>query len=344
MSTVYKLPNKDDINDQASLWIAKIDRNLTEDEKKALVRWVNQSPLHANSLYKMAHLWDKMDDLSRLADLFEAPTQPKQKAGWRTPIAVAASLLVGILSVTLFTSQSGVFDRHTTQHLAINTFETAIGEQSQVTLPDSSVLTLNTNTLVKVNYTPNARVLTLLRGELHIKVAHNTKRPLSVIAQDKLVQAVGTAFNVQIVGTKEVELIVTDGKVVVAEGTEVDALAHTSLPTKKQKHAVSVGQKLLIGAPDANIAKLDSQSISAETSWQQGNIVFSGETLETALKEIERYTPTHFEISDPTLKHIRIAGMFKAGDIDGLTAALKQNFDINAKKIGEETIILGRSL
>jgi transmembrane sensor len=69
---------------------------------------------------------------------------------------------------------------------------------------------------VNITYTAQARVIELQRGEIHIDVAHDTARPLSVLAGGQVIQAVGTAFNVQL-EENLVELIVTQGKVLVQE-------------------------------------------------------------------------------------------------------------------------------
>lgn len=342
MSKIYKLAPADEINDQACAWIARLDRGLSADEQQALRKWVNASSSHANALYRAAELWDKMDDLSRLADLFEAPKETRFPYSG----AVAASFVAGLFALGLLFSMLPLtnqqLDNRTASHQASGIYETAIGEQSVVTLSDSSELTLNTNTKVAVHYTDQARVLTLLRGELHIKVAHNKNRPLSVVAQDKVVQAVGTAFNVQIMDTQEVELIVTDGKVLIAENVRDISVVQKTLST--QNTPIAKGQKVIMGAPNANVTALDENEISAKLSWQQGNIIFKGETLAQALVEIERYTSTRFEIEDKSIANIRIAGMFKAGDIDGLTLALKQNFNIDAAGTNGEKIILTRGV
>ena len=76
-------------------------------------------------------------------------------------------------------------------------FQTDVGESKDILLSDKSKITLNTNSFVQVRYTQHSRVINLLRGEIHIDVAHDKTRPLSVIAGDKVIQAVGTAFNVE---------------------------------------------------------------------------------------------------------------------------------------------------
>jgi transmembrane sensor len=68
--------------------------------------------------------------------------------------------------------------------------------------------------------------------------------------------------------------------------------------------------------------------------------VFQGESLEDAVAEIERYTTVEFVILDDELKKVRIAGLFKAGDVDGLLATLKENFDVAYERTEDGRILL----
>jgi transmembrane sensor len=69
-------------------------------------------------------------------------------------------------------------------------------------------------------------------------------------------------------------------------------------------------------------------------------VVFEGEPLESALTEISRYVAVHFNYDDEKLKEQRVAGYFKAGDLDGLLAALNNNFNIQYRKVDDNTILL----
>jgi transmembrane sensor len=201
-----------------------------------------------------------------------------------------------------------------------------------VRLADRSVLTLNTNSLVEVAYDARQRVLVLERGEMSIEVAHDPARPFSVIAGHKVVRAVGTAFNVQIVDEKQVELIVTEGAVVVAD--EIERRGSNTPRT------VTKGERVLLGVDRETISKVSDSALSAELSWRQGNLIFRGETLAVAIAEVSRYTPVKFEIADEDLKQLRIGGMFKAGDVDGLLATLKENFNIDSERPDAERVLL----
>ena len=84
-------------------------------------------------------------------------------------------------------------------------YETAIGEQSTVHLTDGTQLVLNTNSLVEVHYTNRDRLIRLERGEIHVQVAHDKARSLSVIAGDTIVRAVGTAFSLEIASNHKLD-------------------------------------------------------------------------------------------------------------------------------------------
>jgi transmembrane sensor len=128
---------------------------------------------------------------------------------------------------------------------------------------------------------------------------------------------------VRIRNDNEVALLVTDGKVLVAKQEvqqTIEKIVAERLPATSM--AVAKGEKVVLGATQETIAKADDNEITAQLSWRQGNLVFRGETLEDALVEINRYTSVQFEVIDESIKQERIAGLFKAGDVDGLLAAL----------------------
>ena len=66
----------------------------------------------------------------------------------------------------------------------------------------------------------------------------------------------------------------------------------------------------------------------------------SGETLDEALAEVSRYTTTKFELNGEELTKIKVAGYFKANDIDGLVTSLSTNFNIKFEKMSNDSIRL----
>lgn len=333
------------LND-ASDWIAKLDRGLTKAEKKHLSNWLSIDILNIEVLFEVAKMWDKMDDLSRLSDIFPQ-TDVKQKQTRKTFVAIAASLVVA-LTLMLYQSGSNLFPfvQSTSSIVAMQaSYQTNVGESNTINLPDNSKIVLNTNSFVHVKYTQNSRIIELLRGEIHIDVAHDILRPLSVIAGGKIIQAVGTAFNVE-VRSDLVELIVTDGKVLVAQkdNTVKNDIEQMAKRLPQNSLAISKGEKVDLetsGKTQGKVTKVDPIDIAANLSWRNGNLIFRGESLAEAMIEISRYTDIKFELSDDLeLQKVQVAGMFKTGDVTGLLDVLTRNFNISYQKVGPQKIIL----
>ena len=154
----------------------------------------------------MAELWDKMDSLSRLSDLFPDVSRQHHVRMALWPGSSGPSLLViGILVIWSLPelSQRVSFPRHpglVAEHSELSRghfdeiYETSIGEHSSVNLPDGTEVILNTNSLVQVNYTDTERYIHLSRGEAHFSVADDNSRPLTVHAGNRFFRVVGTAF------------------------------------------------------------------------------------------------------------------------------------------------------
>lgn len=348
MSNINTFSSREAINQQACLWVSRIDRGLTDPEKTEMNLWVKHSESHQQSLFEMAALWDDLSVLNELSDLFPLTREEqshRQLDNLSKYRALAASVLViGITLATWFTSGIQLTASDNIIELVRST-ETQIGQQKSLTLPDGSVIHLNTNSLVNIDFTSEQRNLTLVRGEALFEVAHDEGRPFIVKAGNNSVTAIGTAFNVQMMEHGELELLVTEGKVLLAkanESTNTTSTAQTSKhPLEGKGLLIQSGEKVLF-TDDITLpkARLSTDQVERVLAWQQGMLVFQGEALEEALREVSRYSDVNFEIIDSSVKQQRVAGYFKAGDIDGLLFTLQQNFNIQSQRTGNNNIVL----
>ena len=295
----------------------------------------------------MAALWDRMALLSRLSDICPHAHNQPARFPWLTLAACLLIVLVaGSWGASTFYNRTFSDDQQSAASVAIlrpeNVYETAVGEQSRINLTDGTRLVLNTNTLVRIRYTDQHRLLTLERGEMHVLVAPDKSRPLSVVAGNQIIQAVGTAFNIEINSKHEIELVVTEGTVRVGvyeiPPTGVERTVPAVLPPTSM--SVSAGEEMILGSPVDQLETIETDEISVKLSWREGNLIFRGESLEDAVAEIGRYTDVQFVILDEASKKVRVAGMFKAGDVNGLLAALEENFNVTHQRVGDKKIVL----
>jgi transmembrane sensor len=357
MSNVYNIDRESDRDVAASRWIAKLDKGLSAAETAALRAWMQADPKNESELLEMARIWDKMDTLARLSEVFPHPGQGEVSPVPHTNhwVAVATVLLVATIGFVTLVGDLGISDRDVAPALVTDValYETAVGGVSKVELSDGSLITLNTNSRAQINFNERRRLVLLERGEIHINVAHDPSRPLSVIVGTRIVKAVGTAFSVKIDESQRIEVIVAHGRVRVGirakqpPGTEkLDQNLDQSLDQKMYSDItgetllLTQGERVVLDASSEELEVLEPEEVEVQLSWREGNLVFRGESLAVAAAEISRYTPVEFVLVDDDLMKIRVAGLFKAGDVTGFLSSLNANFDIIYEQVDEHTILL----
>lgn len=145
--------------------------------------------------------------------------RPRTVLGLR--ILVAASL-AAVLAI------GGIF-----LHSRVGLYTTGFGEQRILTLADGSVVTLNTESQIKVDFSATERLIELRTGEAFFRVAHEASRPFFVEAKDAIVRAVGTQFNVRI-APQDTVVSVVDGVVKVSVNKDFPSAASRLLPSMRE--------------------------------------------------------------------------------------------------------------
>lgn len=350
--TTIKFPSQTDTLSDATEWIAKIDRGLSNQEEQQLSEWLTQSPAHGKTLVHAASMWDLLDVLRPIAELlpmsdehFEdaARTADKTPSGRSSSVgrvAMAASVLVslGALGGWLFMqmnavapqNQTAVADVPSEPARIIRHYQTDFGETSLYTLADGSVMQLNTNSSVTVEYSSNQRQIELVAGEVFFEVAKDPHKPFVVASGDDRVTAVGTAFSVDISSEKSLEVMVTEGKVTVNRTTGAAARVYPEV-------VLTPGQRVVVrdSQPDVSV----EQDPEASLAWREGFVVFNGEPLSAVVSEIDRYTSLTFKITDPELASVPVGGYFKTGDLEQLLLVLQQNFGVAHQRNGNEILL-----
>ena len=339
MSNIYDLSPQERRQDAASVWIARLDRGLNARQAAELQRWMAEHPDNERMILEMASLWDKMDTLGRLSTLFPPPEKPSS----RIPLILGAAAGITVLAVALLLVFAVSLPGHQphpepTEYV----YQTAVGEKTEITLADGTALVLNTDSRITVQYTERFRLISLERGELYVDVAPDKRRPLSVVAADQIVRAVGTQFNVRITTDQQIELMVLEGRVRVGvrERSANPLVVEEPILAAGTTRSLAAGESTILGSPE--VAEISPADMEVRLSWREGNLIFRGESLEDAMREVERYTPGEFVFLDQDLKKIRIAGLFRAGDVDGLLATLQENFDIVYRYSEEQKVLLGK--
>jgi transmembrane sensor len=302
--------NVPDIEDIAAEWAVKTDaERLEPGEQAALDAWLDADTRHLGA-FARARAALAFANVGQIANGRELQGRSLQSS--RRRIIVLGSLAAcgaGILVAAPLLWRALQRESYTTQ----------IGETKVVPLSDGSVVTLNTNSRVDVNYTKERRDIRLVRGEALFDVAHNKQRPFLVQAGDTQVRAVGTSFTVKLLPDQPVQVLVREG-IVEIKRPEVPVAPVIRVAANTRAIAP-------VAAPIVSTSVAPAE-VNRALAWRVGRLSFEGETLKEAVAEFARYTDTRIEIDAPDVENQTVAGLFVSNDPVGFAKAVAASFKL----------------
>lgn len=359
MSNLVQLTHPRQVREQASLWILRLEEGLTEAERTELESWLKADPAHAQALLRMAELWDAFDALAELSEIVPLHQRNRTRTKQLALRLAAATGCIAVLAASLYLALSrdaGPADRvadearanaptsalASAEGIVRRHYETAVGKQLATTLPDGSAITLNTDTALDVVYAAHERLVVLVRGEALFNVAHDAARPFRVRAGSRLVQAVGTVFNVWRPSDDVVEVTVSQGRVKVLERHPENEAGAAGTVRPPRELTLSAGELAVLDEVSTQVRHLEAAQIEARQAWQHGMLIYQGETLDTVLADVSRYTTVRFVVADASIRSKRVGGIFHAGDIEGFLLALRESFGIETRREGDVIVLKSR--
>jgi transmembrane sensor len=342
MENVTLMPDRATIAAEASAWIAQMDGTEPSPEDLAALReWMNRSAQHRAEIERLSALWDDLNVLTLLAVPPPGRREKLFRRRFGHPAAVAATACIVVLGIAAGVWQwrlGGVAQLATgsgSDGIAPHTiaYSTIIGQQRTIDLADGSLVTLNTDSHVAIDFDADKRKVRLLRGEALFEVAREPARPFLVYAGRGLVRAVGTAFSVYLKGENSVSVTVAEGKV------ELSAAEFESLPPAPLVK-IEAGQSATFGQRVESVQSLARVELERQLAWREGMLRFHGEPLSHAIGEVSRYTTQKIVILDPALRDLRIGGHFKVGETEAMFEALETSFGVDVERINENLIYL----
>jgi transmembrane sensor len=350
--SVLAFPDPRRSREEASLWLARLDRGLSDDERSGLRDWLRDA-MNNRAFLEMGKLWRGLEIISVLSELFPLNPEvlnphPRRSFPSVALAAIAAACIsaVGTLFLAGDTPWSVFDSRPPPRPMFSELSRTGVGEKRVMRLADGSTAMLNTNSRIVVFYAPLARDVYLSHGEATFDVARDPARPFSVHAGKRVIQAPGsTVFNVRVFPDDSVELTVTDGQ---ARVLYVPRLPSDTPHTPDQLREdfmhvdtiVNAQELAVIDSTTQVVRKLEPSEADSLLAWRRGEVVFQGEPLHQVLTEVSRYTTTRFVIGDEKLRDVRVGGYFKIGDLDSFLASLRENFLIDWQRDQDGRVLL----
>jgi transmembrane sensor len=308
----------------------------------AFEAWLRADPRHGEALERVKAGWDSFDDYQTSPELLALRTAALNRVyrtgrrRWGAPnslhapnlyapdrralIAACAAGMAAIVAAPLWLIWRGRDRRLIT---------TAVGEQRAFTLPDSSRVTLDANSQLKIGFDRDLRRIDLVHGRAHFEVAKDPSRPFKVHALDSIVTAVGTAFTVEL-REQKVQVTLFEGRITLADGARPQVVEEIR-PLEQVTLRSAAAQPV--------VEQVDPRRALA---WRDGKLFFNDEPLSEAAARMNDYSNTRITVEGPAA-NLRVSGMFIAGQTGPFIEALEAYYPVRAWYTAEGVTIKSRS-
>ncbi len=333
----------------AAHWDARLrSPECTDSERAEFTRWRNADPANRTAFEQLQGVLHQLrearhrPEVRSIRDFALGQAQPRRS--WvlgRAAAIVALACGIGLAGYWIERlNPSALTFFFASEPAGPQTFATAVGERSTVTLNDGSTVILNTQSRITVDYNEFQRRVTLLAGQALFEVAKDSRRPFVVYAGNQRITATGTAFDVRL-DAEEVRVTLVEGRVAVdAAVQDLRPPALTAQPARTSARTeLKPGEQLVVSAgtvePEVRVA-----NVAHVTSWREGRVVFEDAPLSEAVAEINRYSTTQVVLPDAAMGELRVNGMFRTGQVSTFVNALREYFPIEAQSAADEKILL----
>ncbi len=299
-------PHVDEAARQAAELV--VDEEENGGSQKELIGWLRQSPRYVEEYLAASAVWELLAG----HDFSAHGPRARSKRRWFGSAAAAAAVVAVGTAAWLYS----VRDAHRTD----------IGELKSFQLVDNTVVFLNADSKISVNFTAQEREVRLHFGEAAFDVASEAARPFVVSSGSTRIIAVGTEFVVRR-DNGDTTVTVVEGHVVVeSEHDRVKVRKPSGEKSQKarttEERALGPRDRLtLTGSGEANASIVLEGEDPA--SWISRRLVFDHEPLGNVVTEFNRFNTARIVVEDETLRQLEISAVFEADDPDSLLDFLR---------------------
>lgn len=272
---------------------------MQEGDQTLLKQWREQDPRHAQAYRDMEAMWSiaqATPDAAFQARLAQNTRPRAPQWGRRAFIAGLGSACAAVAGVAVLGPQRWLESEQYAQR-----YVSRKGERLEQTLPDGSLISLNTDSTVHVSFYQSERRVVLEKGEAFFQVRSEADRPFNVDAGQAVIRVTGTRFNVRR-ETDTVDVAVESGSVRVKSGPWWNSTNYNLVG--EQGVRLGSGQQ----------AAVQSRNMVQALAWRQGRAIFDAEPLEHIVAELNRYKETGIVLHSPSLRGLRVTGVFDVND------------------------------
>lgn len=337
------------IDDEAADWLVRRDAGLEPHEEVEFQDWLAADPRHGMAFARVQGALARLDRPRQegfvervVAEVAAAERHTARARAGSFRSLVAWSGLAACLALALGVN----FYRSRNVDAPATVAATKRLNPERQQLPDGSLVELNANSEIAVDYSPERRGIRLLRGEAHFAVLKDPARPFVVSVGNVEVRAVGTAFAVRLEPTK-VDVLVTEGRVAVASAPLAGTASSVTSSSVPEPVYVSAGGRVavpvagLVAAPPA-IEVVDPTEMDSALAWRRARFEFTNTPFPEAIELYNRKSELKLVLDDPTLASEQVSGIYWINDAASFARMVENTHGLVATHEGENRIVLRR--
>jgi ferric-dicitrate binding protein FerR (iron transport regulator) len=321
------------------LLIKFIKDECSPKEEAEVCDWVSQNPQNLKTFIDLKNLWISQsmpETRAEKADYEDfREVLKKKKSGipkkylWYSIAASIIILLALNLRYNIFQLNRGEENHEIQDNNAVKTEQnknflyTEKGVKAKITLPDGSMVWLNSDSRIIYPNSFSAKTREVeFAGEAFFDVVSDSLRPMIIRTNKNFrVEVLGTKFNIKSYDNdNSAQATLYSGSLRLV----------TKIGTKEVVSILKPNETFIIAE---NLARLkeNKEDPKKDSAWKEGYLIFEATPLSEVIKVLERWHGTTFIVQDPKYMEGQITANFHSESIIQIMELLKFSLKFNYK-------------
>jgi transmembrane sensor len=354
------------ITEQAAAWYMEQQEPLSKRQRVAFINWLRASPKHVAEYFAIVQMNGDMKAAAALkkltaAELMEqarhsnpivmfpriGKAMPKERPAHPVREARAGRLLAGIAGVAAAVVMAwlGVTHWHSgtmpssEQVYAQSYTGNATGVRS-LALSDGTLIQLDHDSRIDVRFDAHVRRIAVLSGHVLFDVGKDHARPMLVDVGGRVLQDIGTIFDVKRDSGGDT-LTVISGRVRVLAVQHALSKGEAMSAFGDPIADLTAGQQIELGT--SQVGSIHLAKPAQVTAWLPSEVSFQHETVANVARRFNAYTSKPLVIEGDGIAQKRVSGVFHANNPQAFVAYLATLPNVQVIDAGDRIRVLSVS-
>lgn len=295
--------------------ITYIAGKASEEERRKVLVWIGENEANRKTFNRLKNLWvlshlpqtkASEKDTMKFSSRLHRKIHIKHLMWWSA--AASIILLISLTAYQKINYYQSQIEFLNQQQITELEYKTNKGIKGKITLPDGSVVSLNSDSYLKCpsKFFGDSRNIEF-SGEGFFEVVKNPKKPMIIkLDNDIKVIVKGTKFNLSSYkNDKDVSALLLSGEITIIKNDKQG----------DKEIRVKPNEKIYIAKVNKQIDLTEPLEILPTIGWKDGWLIFDETPMDEVLRKLERWHGVQFVVEDKELLNQRFTARFKEESI-----------------------------